>query len=195
MISPTFFNIPVNDLVIFLTRSRFARFDDNSSLLCCLNDIFSAKIIIEDDLNNVQRHSWGIVLFETKKIFTRTSILTGLQITKCLAGTDWGRLPKQMLQLYRVLIRPRLEYWCMARHLRLCRVSWKFLVPLPPRLYRWSLGRCPRFARRAASCSLLCANVGIASRPYHHCWSDIQPYFDQRLLLMDLRNPLFLVRL
>ncbi|WP_230210112.1 hypothetical protein, partial [Solemya velum gill symbiont] len=37
-----------------------------------------------------------------------------LNLLKCLAGTEWGGHPKQMLKIYRALVRSRLDYGCQV---------------------------------------------------------------------------------
>lgn len=162
VISPTLFNVMVNDLHTVLSRCALSQFADDSSIWSCFRDIMAAKNAIEADLEHILQwcHSWGFKLSGTKTvamIFTRRRIPPGFQIsmgripltivthakllgltfdtrltwavhiaalvTRCkkilqllksLSGTDWGGRPRQMLQLYRSLVRSRLDYGCQV---------------------------------------------------------------------------------
>ncbi|WP_230209703.1 reverse transcriptase domain-containing protein [Solemya velum gill symbiont] len=162
VISPTLFNIMVNDLHTVLKNCSISQFADDSSVWASFMNIWTAKRVIEEDLLNISNwcNQWGFKLSDTKTltlVFARRKIpddfyikmgnlplnlvsnakvlgvifdrrlvwsmhvdnllarcKSVLNILKVLAGTDWGGHPRQMLQLYRALIRSRLDYGCQV---------------------------------------------------------------------------------
>jgi len=133
-----------------------------------------------------------------------------LSILKCLAGTDWGGQPKQMLQLYRALVRSRLEYGCQvygsaspsvvnrldtiqATGLRLC-----LGVPrtTPNEALQVEAGELPLDLRREQ----LSAQYRVRSlalpdaHPLVEEFSFAWHYFVHQRTHTDFRNPPFLVR-
>lgn len=162
VLSPTLFNIMVNDLHTSISKVCLGQFADDGSLWKGNRCLKFLKSCMEYDLKSVSVwcSKWGFRLSTSKTvaiIFTRRRIpkdfkifmndvsikilpsakvlgctfdrklnwnehvdILVLKCTKvinllrCLTGTDWGAHTPQLLQIYKALIRSRLDYCCQV---------------------------------------------------------------------------------